>query len=74
MNYYAMQYQNQNFDLSVEDIEEFEDGFSTFLEGRIEEWVQFYEFWMDIERKIPVYIVKFEDLIRNPIDTLRKIL
>lgn len=56
-------------DASFTDINKVND-MDQFINDASEEWVKFSEYWMSIDRKIPVYIIKYEDLISNPYSTL----
>lgn len=59
-----------NFSISNKDWGKHMDIFEDFLEREIEIWVKFHEYWMASNLRIPVYIVKYEDLLTNPKDTL----
>lgn len=43
-----------------------------FIEQDITVWKDFHEFW--INAKIPVYIIRYEDIVANPEPTLKGLL
>lgn len=57
----------------MREIKQSEEEFDRFVYHQSEKWTEFYEYWMDVNRKIPVYIVKYEDLIKNPKKTLNQV-
>jgi hypothetical protein len=37
-----------------------------FYRQEIEAWGMFHDFWMNNQLNLPVYVVKYEDLLENP--------
>ena len=50
------------------------DDFDGYVHNEIDNWVQFHEYWMSTDRETPVYIVRYEELLINTNETLRKII
>ena len=47
------------------------DDFDDYVYNEIDNWVQFHEYWMSSDREIPVYIVRYEELLLNTNETLK---
>lgn len=47
---------------------EFEEDWEWMVKNRSEAWNFFYEYWLDLakNKNVPVYFVRFEDLLTNP--------
>jgi len=45
-----------------------------FLLSEIENWVKFNDYWMSPDREVPVYVVKYEDLLKDSRSVLKTLL
>ena len=56
-------------DLSIEDndFKKFPQHWAEFIEQEISVWKDFHNFWL--KAKIPVHIIRYEDIVLNPVPT-----
>ena len=62
--YFKEKHPNEYF--TIDDMNMGIHDFDIFYEFQIQKWVKFNEYWMSTDREMPVFIVKYEDLISNP--------
>jgi hypothetical protein len=60
--------------LTPEMYQQYSEMWHGLVQNEIQIWNKFLEYWMDEECPIPVLVVRYEDLIRNPSLELRRIL
>lgn len=48
--------------------------FEEFINDELPKYVKFHKYWMSIDRNIPVFIVKYEDLTNDPTKTITSII
>jgi hypothetical protein len=58
--------------ISDEDFEKFAEHWTQFISQEISVWKDFHEFW--IKAKVPVHIIRFEDMLQQPADTLHSLM
>ena len=58
--------------LTDEDFESYSEEFDEFVRQEISIWREFHEYWM-LEPIIPTLVVRYEDLLMNPKDTLTEL-
>lgn len=53
---------------SVDLEKEYPEFWAKYLEDVIPLWVNFHDYWFDVANKkaLPVYFIRYEDLINNP--------
>ena len=61
-----------NLSMSDENINDYPQMFSEFVQQEAMVWRDFHDYWLKV--KIPKYIVRFEDLVKNPEPTLMGLL
>jgi hypothetical protein len=54
------------------DFKKFYNLFQMFLKNEISVWKDFHDFWLN--SKIPVHLIRFEDILGNPKPTLMSLL
>jgi len=54
---------SHNHSIKQEDFENFREIFNNFYDKELEIWTKFQKFWMSMTKTIPVYIVRYEDLL-----------
>lgn len=59
-----------NCSITDEDFEKYNLYFDTFIEQEIAVWRDFHSYWIDTDPLIPTYVVRYEDLLNKPKDTL----
>ncbi len=42
----------------------------TFIKDEVQTWNEFHEYWTKTPQKVPTYIVRYEDLMNEPVKTL----
>ena len=57
-----------NLSIEDEDFGRFPDHWSEFIQQEITVWKDFHDFWL--KARIPVHIVRYEDIIQKPEETL----
>ena len=63
---------SHNRSISDTDFEKFPQMWAEFIEQDITVWNDFHQFWMNA--KIPVHIIRYEDILNNPEPTLKSLL
>lgn len=63
---------SHNKSISDNDFKKFPQLWSEFIQQDITVWKDFHDFWLNA--KIPVHIVRYEDIVTNPEPTLRELL
>jgi hypothetical protein len=63
---------SHNKSISDNDFKQFPQLWSEFIQQDITVWKDFHDFWLNA--KIPVHIVRYEDVVNNPEPTLRELL
>lgn len=58
--------------LDDEGMEENNECWEKFVEQEIDMWKQFHDYWM-LEPVIPTYVIRYEDLIKDPRSSLRQL-
>ena len=61
---------SHNYSMTDEDFEKYNTYFDMFVSQEIAVWRDFHSYWMDPDPIIPTHVIRFEDLIGNPKDTL----
>ncbi|CAI2367750.1 unnamed protein product [Moneuplotes crassus] len=61
-----------NKKLSSEKMEDLNDCWTEFVKNEIDIWKQFHDYWM-LEPVVPTYIVRYEDLLKNPKNVLTSV-
>ena len=74
LSFYKMQYLNENKEISIDDVDEFDESIDNFLKQKTKSWWDFYNYWMHTERGVPVYVIKYEQLMKNPLQQLTKLM
>ena len=59
-----------NWSMTDEDFEQYNSYFDMFISQEIAVWRDFHSYWIDPEPMIPTFIVRYEDLISDPKNTL----
>ena len=59
-----------NCSISEEDHKEYNGYFDMFISQEIAVWRDFHSYWIDPDPLIPTYIIRYEDLLTKPKDTL----
>jgi len=59
-----------NWSMSDADHEAFNSYFDMFVSQEITVWRDFHSYWMDPDPLIPTFVVRYEDLLSSPKDTL----
>jgi len=59
-----------NCSMSEDDHKEFNPYFDMFISQEISVWRDFHSYWMDPDPMIPTFIVRYEDLLSDPKETL----
>ncbi|CAI2363576.1 unnamed protein product [Moneuplotes crassus] len=62
-----------NCSMSEEDFTSFNDYFDMFVSQEIAVWRDFHSYWIDPEPDIPTYVVRYEDLLQKPEETLTEL-
>ena len=44
-----------------------------WMRKKIQSWVAFHEYWMNGTHEIPIYIIKYEDLVENAAEEMKKL-
>ena len=63
---------SHNRSISDPDYKTFNRQWGEFIEQDITVWKDFHDFWLNA--KIPVYIIRYEDIVANPEPTLKGLL
>lgn len=63
---------SHNRSISDSDYEKFAVAWAEFIQQDITVWKDFHEFW--INAKIPVHVIRYEDIVANPKPTLKSLL
>lgn len=63
---------SHNRSISDADFEKYPQMWAEFIEQDITVWNDFHQFWMNA--KIPVHIIRYEDILNNPEPTLKSLL
>ena len=70
----TVKYDTLNQNKLFDDLTQRNGNFDDFIYNEIENWAQFHEYWMSPDREIPVYIVRYEELLLNTHEVLKKII
>lgn len=62
---------SHNKSIHNEDYAKFSQAWNEFIEQEITVWKDFHEFWLNA--KIPVHLIRFEDILHNPKPTMVKL-
>lgn len=54
-----------NHSISLKDLVMHKEIFERFYEKEIEIWNEFHRFWMNRDHEVPLYIVRYEDLLTS---------
>jgi hypothetical protein len=63
---------SHNKSIHNEDYQKFRDSWHEFIMQEITVWKDFHDFWLN--SKIPVHIIRYEDIINNPKPTMMKLM
>ena len=65
-----MAMQSHNKAIPEERVKELSDMWDMFIQDEIKIWVEFHEYWTKSPQDVPTYIVRYEDLLTKPQNTL----
>jgi hypothetical protein len=63
---------SHNKSIHINDYTKFYEQWTEFIEQEITVWKDFHEFWL--HAKIPIHVLRFEDIMLNPKPTLMKLM